>query len=191
MPISRERLLDELTIEIKRRERQNWKLYIPFLIAFVWALLLFLSPIMEAPNTIYLGNHGKVSVADNTPYIDSHVRNPVARAVYISGDYMCHQHSDRSFFIMGNQMPYCARCTGIFLGLSIGFLVAAVFRVRVGFFFYFLTIVPLGLDGLIQLLTPYESNNFLRLLTGLLVGIFSAMLFVYIYEFNPSEPAPR
>ncbi len=191
MAISREQLLDELTIDLKRREKQNWKFYIPFVIAFIWAMLLFTAPLMEPPGSIYLGNDGKVSLPDNTPYIDEHIKNPVAHAVYISGDYMCHQHADRSFFIAGNQMPYCARCTGIFLGLAIGFFVAAFFRVRVGFFFYFLAILPLGLDGFIQLITSYESNNFMRLWTGLMVGIFSAMLFFYVYEFNPEEDAPR
>ena len=193
MQISKERLLNELTIDIKKRDKQNWKLYIPFVIAFTWAMLLFIAPMLEPPGTIYLGNNGKVSVPDNTPYIDEHIKNPLAHAVYISGDYMCHQHSNRSFFIMGNQMPYCARCTGIFLGLGIGFLIAALFKVRVGFGFYFLTIIPLGLDGFIQLITPYESTNFMRILTGLFVGIYSAMLFIYVYEYDPHahEPAPR
>ena len=189
MRISRELLLDELTIDLEKRKKQNWKSYIPFAFTFIWALLLFLSPALLPPGSVYLGNDGKVSIPDNTPYINNHIKNPVIRAVYITGDYMCHQHADRSFFIAGNQMPYCARCTGIFLGLAVGFLVAAIFRVRVGFLFYFLTIIPLGLDGTIQLLTSYESNNFIRITTGMLVGVFSAMLFAYVYEFNPNEDA--
>ncbi len=191
MTISREQLLDELTIDIYKRNKQKITYYIPFIIAFTWAMLLFIAPMLEPPNTVYLGNKGKVSIPDNTPYIDKHITNPLAHAVYIAGDYMCHQHSDRSFFIMGNQMPFCARCTGIFLGLGIGFFIAAYFRVRIGFLFYFLTILPLGLDGTIQLLTSYVSNNFMRLWTGLMVGIFSAILFMYVYEYDPSQDAPK
>ncbi len=181
MEDARARLLETLTIDLRKNERVNWLLFIPAILLLIWAILLFLSPALMPPNSIYLGNNGKVSVMDNAPYINSHIHNPLFRAVYIAGDFMCHQHADRSFFINGNQMPFCARCTGIFLGLAFGAFIGSIFRVRVGLGLYILIILPMGIDGVLQLLTPYESTNLIRIITGMLVGTFTSMVFYYIY----------
>ncbi len=191
MKISKEQLLEAFTLELHRKDKQNLLAYIPFILALIWVLLLFLSPALMPPNSIYLGNNGKVSIPDNTPYINQHIHNPVFHAVYISGDYMCHQHADRSFFINGNQMPYCARCTGIFLGLAFGLFIAAYFRVRTGVMLYFLILIPMVVDGMVQLVTPYESTNLIRIVTGMLVGTFSALVFGYMFYATPSDFSSR
>ena len=176
-----ERLLDSLTLDMRRRKK-SLLAFVPFIIAMVWVILLFISPLTQASGTIYLGNQGKVSLPDNAHNITVEVQNPVARAVYLIGDIMCHQHADRSFFIDGNQMPFCARCTGIFLGLAFGFLIGALYDIRMGPLLYFIMIIPLGLDGTLQLITPYESTNFIRIVTGMLTGTFSALVFAYIFS---------
>ncbi len=181
MNLSKEQLLETFTCELTKKNKLRVLSFVPFAIAFLWVLLLFISPLTQPPGTIYLGNDGKVSIMDNSDYINSHIENPVARAVYLSGDFMCHQHADRSFFINGNQMPYCARCTGIFLGLAFGALIGTIYRTRIGFGLYLLTIVPLGIDGVLQLLTPYESTNLIRILTGTLVGTFTSIVFASVY----------
>ncbi len=187
----RERLLDSLTLELRRNEKPRFWPTLFAVLALVWALLLFIAPMLEPPNTIYLGNEGKVNIMDNTPYIEENVHNPLARAVYISGDFMCHQHADRSFFINGNQMPYCARCTGMFLGIAFGALIGAFFRVRIGILLYFIVIIPMGLDGVIQLVTSYESTNFIRIVTGMLTGTFTSLVFYYIYHDVQEAPSRR
>ena len=48
--------------------------------------------------------------------------NPIAAFVYAFGDLNCHQKSERSWEINGNQMAVCARDVGLFLGLAIGAL---------------------------------------------------------------------
>jgi len=177
----RERLLEALTIDLKRNHQFHFWPTLLTLLALVWILLLFLAPLMEPPNSVYLGNDGKVNVMDNKGYIEAHIHNSLARAVYLLGDFMCHQHADRSFFINGNQMPYCARCTGMFLGLAFGALIGLFFRVRIGILLYFLVVLPMGLDGFIQLLTSYESTNLIRIITGTLTGTFTSFVFYYIY----------
>ncbi len=187
MKITKEALLNSLTLELKKK-KQSWIAYIPFILAFTWVLLLFLPPLLMPHGTIYLGNEGKVSVPDNADYINAHIHNPVFRGVYLIGDVMCHQHANRSFFINGNQMPFCSRCTGIFLGLAFGLLIGGMFKVRMGAALYLLGLVPLGLDGVIQLLTAYESTNFNRIVTGMIVGTFSALVFAYIfYDSKPNS----
>ncbi len=177
----RERLLESLTIDLKKNDRINFLLLIPAILLLIWVLLLFLAPALMPPNSIYLGNNGKVSVMDNAPYINSHISNPVFRTVYLTGDLMCHQHADRSFFVNGNQMPFCARCTGIFLGLAFGAFVGAFFRVRIGVLFYLIIISLMGVDGFMQLVTSYESTNSIRIVTGMLTGTFTSMVFYYVY----------
>jgi uncharacterized membrane protein len=35
------------------------------------------------------------------------------------GRYICHQRPERSFFRHGQQLPVCARCTGLYIGAAI------------------------------------------------------------------------
>src|SRR5574341_842745 len=37
------------------------------------------------------------------------------------GYAICHQIGERSFHIAGQQLPLCARCTGIYMGVLTGF----------------------------------------------------------------------
>jgi len=89
-------------------------------------------------------------------------------------NFLCHQNPERTFIIRGYYFPVCARCTGIYLGLystvTIYFLlnfditlpiivIAAIF------------LVPTSIDGLTQYYWSRESNNYLRLLTGIIAGI--------------------
>ena len=48
--------------------------------------------------------------------------NPVAAFVYSFGDLNCHQKSERSWEINGNQLAVCVRDVGLFLGLFMGCL---------------------------------------------------------------------
>jgi uncharacterized membrane protein len=80
-------------------------------------------------------------------------------------------------------MPFCARDEGIFLGLVIGMTLAIITRYEIKVIYFILGIVPIGVDGLAQLLTNYESTNPIRLITGLLAGVVVALLVsVFIRE---------
>ena len=70
-------------------------------------------------------------------------------------------------------MPFCARCTAIFLGLAIGLGFMVFYKIELDEKFVLLIIlglVPIGLDGIGQLFGFWESNNIIRLITGLLIG---------------------
>jgi uncharacterized membrane protein len=43
-----------------------------------------------------------------------------AAMVYGLGSFICHQIPERSFHIAGFQLPVCARCLGIYIGVAIG-----------------------------------------------------------------------
>jgi len=82
----------------------------------------------------------------------------------------CHRKPERSFFYKGRQFPLCARCTGIYLGFLI--MPFTLFNiVQLSFLVSLLITLPALFDGLIQSQTKYLSNNYLRLITGILAGI--------------------
>jgi uncharacterized membrane protein len=111
------------------------------------------------------------------------------------GDYVgaaiCHRITSRSFVINGRQLPLCARCTGIYLGvaLSFGLLLLAgrgrrtdlpplpILLTLIGF------IGLMGIDGLNSYshFSPnfphvYQPRNWLRLVTGMGAGLAMGLL---------------
>ncbi len=147
----------------------------------IFGLLLLIAPILEPPNTVNFGENGIVGSFEHASNI-SHMQNPVSRAIYTFGDWECHQHASRSFFINGNQMPVCARCTAIFLSISFTAFLLVFIRIKAPFWVIIALIIPMALDGGIQLITPYESNNILRFITGSLAGFATVLAFDSIIE---------
>lgn len=88
----------------------------------------------------------------------------------------CHCRPDRSFCFRGQRFPVCARCTGQLIGALAVPLTAWFGHPPVPVLFALL--LPLVLDGVIQLKTSYESTNFRRLATGILFGYGVLSLFV-------------
>jgi uncharacterized membrane protein len=86
------------------------------------------------------------------------------------GSYTCHQIYERSFSYRGYQFPICARCTGIFIGQIIG-IILIILGFRLEFLWSIVLIVPMSIDGLIQLIKIMESNNVRRFITGFISGI--------------------
>ncbi len=109
------------------------------------------------------------------------------RAYHLS----CHQLPSRSWFICGTKLGVCVRCLATYLFfIPIG---AALFirslRIWIGrrsFLRFVLpvwlgSLSPLLIDGLLQLITPWESTNLLRFATGALAGVGTALLFGYLF----------
>lgn len=146
-------------------------LFIVFLVFSIWVLLQFLTPLMLPKNSVK-DLSGSVGVSDNENVIKK-IGLPWD-FVYHCGDILCHQKSERSFFINGNQMPFCARCTAIWLGLAIGVGFMLFYKIEFNekfFVFMILAIIPMGVDGVGQLFGLWVSTNIVRLLTGLSAGI--------------------
>jgi uncharacterized membrane protein len=142
-----------------------------------WLALTLLAP-LTLPSGSVLDLSGSVGRIDNLPQIEK--MNPLAAFVYLVGDVNCHQIVDRSFTINGNEMPFCARDTGIFFGLVLGMAMAATLRFRPSAMLVALGFVPTALDGGLQLVTSYTSNNLLRVATGLIAGVAAAYLLVLL-----------
>ena len=93
----------------------------------------------------------------------------------------CHARPERSFFFRGKQFPICARCTGELIGMLAGIPIA-IFAGYPDFPVVILMMIPMVLDGFLQLLTTYESGNIRRLLTGMLFGVAFIFCFIYFHR---------
>lgn len=129
--------------------------------------------VIAAPFTLPAGSvtdlSGRASVIDDAEQVGR--MNPLAAAVYFIGDINCHQLAERSFFLNGNQMPFCSRDVGIFIGLAAGMLAVLLLSPRFSWPILALLVLPILIDGGVQLTGLYESNNLLRVITGALGGI--------------------
>jgi uncharacterized membrane protein len=86
----------------------------------------------------------------------------------------CHGIPERCFYLWGVPMPICARCTAIYAGLILSFVVYLILprmREHVARMVLYAALVPMAVDGLTQLAGLRLSTNSLRLETGLLVGV--------------------
>lgn len=155
-------------------QRASWVLLL--LTALLVIVPQFLVPLAEPPGTLHVPDAVSLDRPDTWPYA--------------FGARVCHQRSDRSFFIRENQLPVCERCLAIELGMTLAFGAAVVVSPPPGFFASlgpFLPrrlrgrmgvlvvgialMLPMVLDGGLQLTTPYVSTTPVRVLTGFLYGI--------------------
>jgi len=146
------------------------------LLSLIFVVPQIIVPLTQPVNTI----HTPVAVSMSDP----------ATWPYAYGALMCHQRPERSFFLAGNQLPICVRCFGIELGMIVGFCVAVVVNPPNGFFpslgaflprrfrsrysilaTGLLLMLPMAIDGGLQLVTTYVSATPQRLITGFLYGI--------------------
>lgn len=120
---------------------------------------------------------GSLQGLDGTVGVTDHdfSRLPVPwNLVYSVGDRFCHQMEDRTVVLGGNEMAFCARCTGVWLGLFAGLLLISFFEIPLDsslVWIFIFGLIPMAVDGGGQLLGLWESFNFVRLLTGFLAGV--------------------
>ncbi|MFE8702809.1 DUF2085 domain-containing protein [Cytobacillus sp. FJAT-54145] len=97
---------------------------------------------------------------------------------FFIGKAICHQLPERSIIIDGHSLPFCARCTGIYIGICstlIYFTLTKKFRattipsIKLSLMLLLL-LFPLIVDGLGSYLTIFPSNNVTRITTGFIFG---------------------
>lgn len=154
-------------------------LFVLFLASLVWFLLVLTAPFMVPSGTLQ-DLSGVVGGHENEAQFSR--LHPVPHAVYWLGDAECHQISERSYFLNGNQMPFCSRDVGLFAGFPVGLGFLSFRRIVLNPLLALIGLIPIGLDGGLQLVTSYESNNLLRVTTGIVAGIaFSLIIAQFVF----------
>lgn len=92
--------------------------------------------------------------------------------------FFCRRRKDRCIKMFGYRSFLCARCTGTCVCVLLTILLL-VLGVTIPPFITFIFIFPFVLDGRSQLIGFRESNNILRLSTGIL---FSLGLLLFILQ---------
>jgi uncharacterized membrane protein len=101
-------------------------------------------------------------------------------AIFRSYRFVCDQIPSHSFFLGGYQMCICTRCLAIYttmllMGLTLAFLRKRTLVRGITWWVWVLLALPMALDGGTQLFGLRESNVWLRLLTGTLFGLGTAL----------------
>ena len=110
-----------------------------------------------------------------------------AKIIYFIYSFFCHQFASRSIDIFDYQFAWCARDTGIWLGIFVTALLVKFNKLpKLRWYWTLPFIVPMGLDGGLQTIftflninpmgdvtgSPlYVSNNLSRFITGAIFGI--------------------
>lgn len=109
---------------------------------------------------------------------------PVARAgqhgivggiLYQAFGYVCHQQPERSFFIAGQPLAVCARCTGLYAGFALTTLLYPLFTSLrrtspPGRKWLFIAAAPLTIDFGLGFVGIWENTHWSRFITGALFG---------------------
>ncbi len=148
---------------------------IALIILVIWAGLMWVTPFMAETGTL-TGLDGLVGPHDHEDVFED--LTPVARWMYDAGDSQCHQKESRSILLNGNQMPFCARCVAIYTFMAVGIALTVFPRMphydrinNLKAWWLIVALVPLGIDGVGQLLGFCESTNLVRFITGGLCGL--------------------
>jgi uncharacterized membrane protein len=157
---------------MERREKSSRTPILIISIFFlIWAALQFFSPLALPSNSVN-DLSGLTGISDNEANLNE-ITAPW-NLVYSCGDRLCHQKADRSFFINGNQMPFCSRCTAIWLGLPLGLGFMVFYKIELDeklMLLIIIGILPIGIDGVGQLFSFWESTNIIRVITGFLISV--------------------
>ena len=131
-----------------------------FVVVTVWVLLTLAAPLAKAIGFV-----------------------AISAPLYNFFGYICHQISDRSFHIGGEQFAVCSRCFGVYFGLVFGFAIYPLWRNITEIeplprFWLFLSLIPIGIDWSLTVFGIWENTHFSRFITGLILGVACATYIV-------------
>jgi uncharacterized membrane protein len=101
--------------------------------------------------------------------------NDLATAIYRSFSAFCHQIPERSYFVAGHPLAVCARCTGLYAGFALTFLLYPLIRSLKSTEtpprkWLILAAIPMAVDFSLTIFGIWENTHTSRLFTGLLLG---------------------
>jgi uncharacterized membrane protein len=115
------------------------------------------------------------------PLLTSSSRPLAGGATYLLFSQVCHQIPERSFFLHGQPLAVCHRCSGIYFGLFLGSLISAgtfspLLRIARRRMWVLAGAVPLWMDALGPVVGFWTNSALSRAATGALFGIMVSSL---------------
>lgn len=149
----------------------NLIFYVCFFLVLLYTLLVVLSPLLIQMDKGVLLGMGAVS--------------------YIFNVLMCHQLPQRSLLLFGEHMPLCSRDTGLFFGVVVACFLSFISSKLPSFLklphLSAISILLLGVDGVLQFFGVWESTNAVRLATGLAAGFSIAYYAIWVFVGKPKR----
>lgn len=146
---------------LKGMRKQAWKVWVvSSIVVFLWVFLIVLAPVAKM--------NGFVGIS---------------ALLYKFFSYICHQISERSFHVEGEQFAVCSRCFGVYFGLLTGFLIYPLWRKIDEIeppprFWLFLSLIPIGIDWSLTIFGIWENTQASRVLTGAILGVTCATFII-------------
>ncbi|MFN0278438.1 MAG: DUF2085 domain-containing protein [Pyrinomonadaceae bacterium] len=136
---------------MRKQAMRVWMLGL--LVLSLWVVLIVGAPILKA--------NGLVAVSSPLYYFFS---------------FICHQITERSFHIEGEQFAVCSRCFGVYSGLLLGFAVYPIWRNIAEIeplprFWLFLSLIPISIDWALNFFGIWQNTQLSRFITGMIVGV--------------------
>jgi uncharacterized membrane protein len=145
------------------------------LVIATWTGLMYVTPYMVEEGSL-TGLDGWVGPKDHEEIWED--LPPIVSTMYSAGDAQCHQKQNRTVILNGNQMPFCARDVAIYSFMAIGLALSVFPRMphydrinNLKAWWLLVALIPIGIDGVGQLLGYWESTNLMRFITGGLCGL--------------------
>lgn len=112
------------------------------------------------------------------PVAAANGHDSIAVTIYAGFSKVCHQLSERSFFLAGHPLAVCSRCTGLYAGFTAAFLLYPLaISLRRTYAperkWLFWAAAPMAVDVGVQLLGIWENTHSSRFFTGALLGAVS------------------
>jgi uncharacterized membrane protein len=124
-----------------------------------------------------------IALIVGAPLLAASGHNGAAVAIYRVFSRVCHQISERSFFVEGHPLAVCARCWGLYLGFAIGASIYPLLRPlqntespdRV---WLLAAAVPTAIDYGLGFFGIFENTHTSRFITASLLGFVSVFYVV-------------
>ena len=148
----------DLAVKMRKQAIRVWM--IGLAVVFVWVLAIVVAPMAKANGFTGLSS-----------------------PLYHFFSYICHQISERSFHVEGEQFGVCSRCFGVYFGLLFGFAVYPLWRNIAEIeplprFWLFLSLIPITVDWSLTIFGIWENTHLSRFVTGLILGVACATFIV-------------
>ena len=106
------------------------------------------------------------------------------------GHFICHQRPERSFFIGGQQLPVCARCTGLYLGaalaIPLGLIAAVAASSRSNRRILLVAALPTLITWTLEFAGIMTFSNVVRFVCALPLGFAASVLVLRTVNDDPS-----